>query len=115
MRCDAYGAESQGGYQDKPFGGFLNNPVSVQPICENQASHRFRWTCACGHAGPIVQLCERHYAEFNGLSRFTNEQGRTEVMPWNIRRNVQACPRCASLAATPETQHKCAVRLVTVS
>jgi hypothetical protein len=113
-RCNAYGAENADG-QTVPFGGFLPNPVTVQPVCENPAEHRFRWVCEHGHRGTIVSLCERHYAEFSGLARYRDQDGRTQVMPWNIRRDVQACPRCASLAPSPELQHKCAVRLVTVS
>lgn len=103
-RCNAYGAENPGGHSI-PFGGFLPNPVSVQPYCANLADHRFRWVCACGHAGPIVSLCEQHHGEFTGA----------KSAPANLRRDVQSCPRCASLADRPENQHKCAVRLVSVS
>ena len=103
-RCNAYGAENKGG-QANVFGGFLDNPVSTQPYCTNMAEHRFRWVCACGHAGPIVDLCKQHYLEFSG----------DPSVPVNVRRDVQSCPRCASLADRPENQHKCAVRLVTVS
>ena len=122
-RCNAYGAENPGGHS-VPFGGFLDNPVAVQTICTAQAVHRFRWVCEHGHAGPIVSLCEWHYAEFSGLSsaRFDGGEGTRrefngQVMPvpWNVRRDVRSCPRCASLAPSPEQQHKCRVRLVTVS
>lgn len=113
-RCNAYGAENRDGIA-RPFGGFLPNPVAVQPVCESLAVHRFRWVCAHGHRGPITDLCERHYAEFDGRALFTNSEGHRDEVPWNLRRDVQSCPRCASLADTPETQHKCAVRLVTVS
>jgi hypothetical protein len=80
--------------------------------------------CEHGHQGPVTPLCEWHYAEFNGLpwARFDGGEGaRREfngqimAVPWNLRRDVQSCPRCASLADTPESQHKCKVRLVTVS
>lgn len=103
-RCNAYGAENPGGHPTV-FGGFLANPITVVSVCPNPAVHRFRWVCACGHMGPVVSLCEQHYLEFSG----------SREVPWNVRRDVQACPRCASLAETPEQQHKCAVRLVTVS
>lgn len=103
-RCNAYGAENKGGHS-VVFGGFLDNPVSVQPYCTNMAEHRFRWVCACGHAGEIVDLCKQHYDEFTG----------SRDAPSNLRRDVRSCPRCASLAARPEEQHKCKVRLVTVS
>jgi ribosomal protein S27AE len=104
-RCNAYGAENPGGHP-VAFGGFLAEiPVAVANICTNEAVHRFRWVCACNHQGSIVRLCMQHYYEFTGDER----------APWNVRRDVQACPRCASLAPTPEQQHKCAVRLVTVS
>ena len=103
-RCNAYGAENKGGHSIV-FGGFLPNPVSVQPYCTNMADHRFRWVCEHGHQGPIVDLCQQHYDEFTGRSN----------VPVNLRRDVQSCPRCASQADRPEEQHKCAVRLVTVS
>ena len=107
-----------------PFGGFLNNPVTKVTVCTAQATHRFRWVCACDHRGPIVELCEWHEAEFSGRTsarfdggerEFREFNGHVMPVPWNIRRDVQACPRCASLAPTPEQQHKCHVRLVTVS
>jgi hypothetical protein len=113
-RCNAYGAENPDGIAH-PLGGLVTNDVAVQPVCENQATHRFRWVCEHDHRGPIVSLCERHYAEFQGLSSYRDEDGREQYMPWNIRRNVQVCPRCASMAPEPELQHKCSVRLVTVS
>jgi hypothetical protein len=104
-RCNAYGAENPGGHP-VAFGGFLADiPVALANICPNEAEHRFRWVCACEHTGPIVDLCKQHYLEFTGSAE----------VPWNVRRNVQACPRCASLAERPEEQHKCDVRLVTVS
>ena len=114
QRCNCYGAENPGGHS-VPFGGFLPNPVAVQPYCTTPAAHRFVWVCACGHKGTPVALCERHYAEFSGRSRARDDDGIVRPVPSNIRRDVQSCPRCASLADTPETQHKCAVRLVPVS
>ena len=113
-RCNAYGAENPGGHS-VPFGGFLSNPVAVQPYCTSMADHRFRWVCACGHQGPIVALCEWHHGEFSGAKEARFADGTMRPVPWNIRRDVQSCPRCASLAERPELQHKCAVRLVTVS
>lgn len=113
-RCNPYGAENRGGHPTV-FGGFLANPVDVLTVCENPAAHRFRWVCEHGHRGPIVYLCERHYAEFDGRETYRDENGRTQEMPWNIRRDVRACPRCAAEADSPEEQHKCKVRLVTVS
>lgn len=127
--CNAYGAESGGA---TPFGGFLDNPVDTQPVCKSPATHRFRWVCEHGHQGAIVSLCEWHHAEFNGLLAGRASDGRTHEVPWNIRRDVRSCPRCAAEAPEcrdPEhvamyrgrpgrcgcTQHKCAVRLVTVS
>jgi len=120
-RCNAYGAENRGG-MPIAFGGYLDQPIDVVNICPQPAAHRFRWICEHGHQGPIVKLCEQHYMEFTG----------SRAAPWNVRRDVQACPRCASLAPecdNPEhqamfrgrpgacgcRQHKCAVRLVTVS
>lgn len=103
-RCNAYGAENPGGHP-VAFGGFLPNRVAIANICTNEAVHRFRWVCEHGHMGPIVELCEQHYGEFTG----------SRDVPWNVRRDVRACPRCASLAPEPEQQHKCKVELVTVS
>lgn len=102
--CNAYGAENPGG-MPQAFGGFLPNPIETVNVCRAEAAHRFRWRCACGHLGSIVSLCQQHYLEFTG----------SREVPWNVRRDVRACPRCASLADTPEQQHKCAVRLETVS
>lgn len=113
-RCNAYGAENRGG-MPVAFGGLLDNPISTVNVCPQPAAHRFRWECGCGHLGSIVALCQQHHAEFNGHRSYRDEHGRTQEVPWNVRRDVQACPRCASLADRPEEQHKCAVRLVTVS
>lgn len=130
--CNAYGAENRGGHA-VPFGGFLDQPVSVQPVCKRPAVHRFRWVCAHGHQGPIVELCDMNHGEFTGaLAAYQEEAGRVAGIPWNVRRNVQSCPRCA--AEAPDCtdpghaammrgrpgrcgcrQHKCDVRLVTVS
>jgi ribosomal protein S27AE len=96
-RCNAYGAETGGAVN---LGGFDPQPVVIQPVCPAPAAHRFRWVCAHGHAGRIVRLCETHFYEFDG---------RREA-PWNLRRDVQFCPRCNT-----ESDHRCAVRLVTVS
>jgi hypothetical protein len=105
QRCNAYGAENPGGHP-VAFGGFLADiPVAVANVCRSEAVHRFRWSCGCGHLGPIVNLCKQHYLEFTGSAD----------VPFNVRRDVQACPRCASLADEPQAQHKCAVRLETVS
>lgn len=113
-RCNAYGAENPGGHP-VAFGGLLDNPVLGANVCRSQAVHRFTWVCACGHKGQPVALCEQHYAELNGERTYRDPEGRTQIVPWNVRRDVQACPRCASLAPSPELQHKCRVRLVTVS
>lgn len=130
--CNAYGAENPGGV-GTPFGGFLDNPVSTQPVCKQPAAHRFRWECEHNHVGPIVSLCEWHHGEFMSLGHaYSSELGATVPIPWNAKRNVQSCPRCAAEAPecdNPEhlammrgrpgrcgcRQHKCKVRLVTVS
>ena len=122
VRCNPYGSENAGGHA-VAFGGFLaDQPIVQQHYCPNQAVHRFRWVCEHGHQGSIVNLCQQHYDEFTG----------SRAVPWNVRRDVQSCPRCAAEAPecdNPEhqayyrnrpgrcgcRQHKCAVRLVTVS
>jgi hypothetical protein len=114
-RCNPYGAENPGGHP-VALGGFIGNFVlTTLTICEHPAEHRYRWVCEHGHQGPIVHLCERHWAEFMGRDRYRDEHGRTQEMPWNIRRDVRVCPTCMTQAPTPEEQHKCKVRLVTVS
>jgi len=141
MRCNAYGAENPGGHS-VPLGGFLpGTPVTTQPVCTAPAVHRFRWICENGHQGPIVNLCEWHEAEFSGraLARFDGGEGQARQfnghrmpVPWNIRRDVQVCPRCNTLAPECDNpdhaammrgrpgrcgcrQVKVRVRLVTVS
>jgi len=135
--CDAYGAETGA----NPYGGLRRQDIAVQPECHAPAVHRFRWVCERGHQGPIVHLCEWHYAEFSGRvsARFEGGEGsqrehngQVMTVPWNLRRNVQFCPRCASLApdcTDPEharmmrgqpgrcgcREEKVNVRLVTVS
>ena len=102
--CNAYGAERQ---VTRPYGGLVPGRIEVQPECHAAAAHRFRWVCANGHRGDIVELCEWHWAEFTGRTwaRFeggegSNAQfnGRNMTVPWNLRRQVQVCYRCASEA-----------------
>jgi hypothetical protein len=114
--CNPYGSENPGGHAVL-FGGLLagQNRVADQWHCDQPAVHRFRWRCECGHLGSIVSLCEGHYAQLNGRQEYRDGNGRVRPVPANLRRDVQACPRCASLAPTPEQQHKCKVRLVSVS
>lgn len=97
-RCNAYGAENPSGAVN--LGGFDSQPVVVQWPCVNPADHRFRWACEHGHLGPIVPLCQGHWEQFSG----------DRDQPWTMRRDVQFCPRCNT-----EDDHRCAVRLVTVS
>lgn len=110
--CNAYGAETT----PSAFGGFLPNPIDLVHICQERPVFRGRWVCACGHkSGQIVDLCAQHWGEFTGQKSVRGPQGWRQPVPWNVRRDVQACPRCASLADRPEEQHKCAVRLEAVS
>jgi hypothetical protein len=105
--CNPYGSENPGGHA-YPVGGLISGEVRVtdQWSCDRPAEHRFRWVCdAAGHYGPVVGLCRRHYLEFTGDAS----------VPMALRREVTVCPRCASLAPTPETQPKVRVRLVPVS
>lgn len=97
-RCNAYGAENINGAIN--LGGLDNQPVAIQNVCRNEAVHRFRWVCEHGHAGSVVPLCQQHYDEFTG----------SRDVPFNVRRDVRFCPRCNT-----ESDHKCRVRLVTVS
>jgi hypothetical protein len=115
-RCNPYGSENPGGHAVL-VGGLLQgqNRVAQQWHCDRLAVHRFRWECENGCRGPIVPLCERHYAEFSGDEDARDPDGRRRPVPWNMRRDVRVCPRCASLAPSPELQPKVRVRLVTVS
>lgn len=96
--CNAYGAENVSGAVN--LGGYDSQPVVVQWPCVNQAAHRFRWVCAHGHRGPVVPLCQAHYEQFTG----------DRDQPFTMRRDVRFCPRCNT-----DSDHNCAVRLVTVS
>lgn len=105
--CNAYGAENPGG-QAVNLGGFDNQPIVVQSLCHNVWEHRWRWTCEHGHRGPVVELCNQHAAEFNG----------DRSAAWNVRRDVQFCPRCNAGEDLPrgvKPDHRCAVRLVAIS
>ena len=104
--CNPYGSENPGGHAIL-VGGLLTgqNRVADQWSCSNRPEHRFRWVCANGHQGPIVDLCKMHYLEFSGHPS----------VPVARRRDVRVCPRCASLAPSPEQQPKVKVRLVPVS
>lgn len=105
-RCNPYGAENPGGYHDNPLGGMTGQRVVQQYYCPNDAVHRFVWVCEHGHkSSQPVPLCQQHYDEFTG----------SLDAPWNIRRDVRTCPACAAQAPTPQQQHKCKVRLVSVS
>jgi hypothetical protein len=88
-------------------GGLLDgqNRVADQWYCDQAAVHRFRWVCDNGHRGQIVNLCQRHYLEFTG----------SPEVEMNLRREISVCPRCASLAPSPELQPKVRVRLESVS
>lgn len=88
-----YGAETATGHAT-PFGGLVDAPVMQAHYCPLEAVHRFRWVCANGHQGEIVPLCEQHYAEMMGLGE-ARVNGRRLPIPWNVRRDVQTCPRCA--------------------
>jgi len=97
-RCNAYGAENVSGAIN--LGGLDTQPVIVQWPCTEQAAHRFRWTCAHGHRGPIVPLCQGHYEQFTADAS----------QPFTMRRDVEFCPRCNT-----EDDHRCKVTLVGVS
>jgi hypothetical protein len=139
-RCNAYGAENRGG-TGNPYGGLVAQEIAVQPECHAPAVHRFAWVCEHGHKGDPVGLCEMHWAEFSGRrsamfeggeGQWAEFNGRRVAVPWNLRRDVTFCPRCAAEAPecdNPEharmmrgrpgrcgcRQHKCHVRLELVS
>ena len=114
--CNPYGSENPGGHAVL-VGGLLagQNRVADQWNCDNPAVHRFRWVCERGHQGSIVNLCERHYGELSGASEARDADGFVRPIPFNLRRDVRVCPRCASLAPSPQEQPKVKVRLVSVS
>ena len=92
-RCNVYGAETPDGHAN-PYGGLTPATVRVAHYCPEPAVHRFRWVCANGHKGEIIDLCDMHYAEMMGL-REARVHGRRMPVPYNMRRDVQTCPRCA--------------------
>ena len=105
--CNAYGAENPDG-QAVNLGGFDKQRVAIQSICQNRAVHRCRWVCEHGHPGSVVELCTQHVAEFTG----------DQSAAWNVRRDVQFCPRCNAGEDLPRgvnPDHRCAVRLVFIS
>jgi len=90
-----------------PYGGLIRQPIAVQPECHAPAAHRFTWICERGHRGNPVSYCEWHAAEFTGRTsaRFEGGQGEARehnghvmTIPWNLRREITFCPRCASEA-----------------
>jgi hypothetical protein len=106
-RCNPYGSENADG-QAVMAGGLLNgqNRVTEQWFCESPAEARFRWVCANGHrSNQPVSLCRQHYLEFTG----------SHLVAANLRRDVRTCPRCASLAPSPELEKKVRVTLEPVS
>jgi hypothetical protein len=105
--CNAYGSENKDG-QAVLVGGLLagQNRVATQWTCDRRPEFRGRWVCDNGHrSNEPVELCRQHWLEFTG----------SHLVPAPLRRDVQTCPRCASLADSPETQPKVRVRLEAVS
>lgn len=105
--CNPYGSENPDG-QAVMVGGLLNgqNRVATQWTCDRRPEFRGRWRCDNGHLGTaVVELCLEHWREFTG----------SPLAPMNLRRDVRTCPRCASLAPSPEEQPKVKVRLEPVS
>ena len=96
VRCNVYGAELVDGHAN-PYGGLTPATVDKAWFCPEPAGHRFRWVCANGHRGEIVSLCDMHYAEMMGLAE-ARVNGKRMPVPWNMRRDVQVCPRCSSNA-----------------
>lgn len=119
--CNAYGSENPGGHAVNNLAAFELVPAAVrqQWNCDRTDVHRFRWVCEHGHRGSIVDLCPKHWAEFNG-ELFYPDTGQPVPMP--VRRGVTVCPRCngedrarriGGQLVVPD--HKCAVRLERVS
>ena len=105
-RCNPYGSENPDG-QAVMVGHLIDgqNKVATQWFCPEPAEARFRWVCANGHRGGTVSLCRQHYLEFTG----------SHLVAPNLRRDVRTCPRCASLAPSPEQQPKVRVHLEAMS
>jgi hypothetical protein len=96
VRCNVYGAETAAGHAT-PYGGLIPAPVAQAWYCPLPAEHRFRWVCANGHRGDIIELCAQHEGEMMGRAE-ARVNGQRLPIPWNVRRDVKSCPRCASLA-----------------
>ena len=95
-RCNVYGAETPSGHAN-PYGGLTPATVEQAWYCPLPAEHRFRWVCDNDHRGEIVNLCAQHEAEMMGRAE-ARIHGQRIPVPWNARRDVQVCPRCASQA-----------------
>jgi hypothetical protein len=95
-RCNPYGAETAAGHAN-PYGGLTPAVVQETWYCPLPGEVRVRWRCANGHLGEVFTVCPAHYAEFQG-QRDARINGMRVPIPWNLRRNVQVCPRCASQA-----------------
>ena len=129
-RCNVYGAETASGHAN-PYGGLT--PAAVTQVVVLPGPGCSPVPVGVRQRAPpaqIVDLCEQHYAEMMGLGE-ARVNGQRLPIPWNVRRDVQVCPRCASLAPdcrNPDQREmggqpgrcgcqetKVAVRLVSVS
>jgi hypothetical protein len=100
--CNFYGAERE---VTRPYAGITGGTVLTRAECHAPWQYRVVWRCSNGHTGPVIQVCEQHFAEGNGHNRATYEgmegvnrelNGRTMPVPWNMRRAVQVCGGCVS-------------------
>lgn len=118
LQFSPYGSENPGGHAVNnlaAFEGAVPAVVKDQWNCDRRDTHRFRYVCEHGHAGNIVWLCPKHWAEFNGETVYPDSG---QPVPWPIRRAISFCPRCNAGQGLPRgvpADHKCRVRLEHVS
>lgn len=72
-RCNPYGYATDagpkhlmGGFYGPEYAGrqtTLRDGIHGPAVCENTATVRARMICPEGHAGPVMDLCQRHVAE----------------------------------------------------
>ncbi len=72
-RCNPYGYATDagprhlmGGMYGPEYAGkqtLLADGIHGPAACTQRATHRARLVCPFGHAGPVMDLCDRHWAE----------------------------------------------------
>ena len=88
--CNIFGGENDGGAK-AVLGGIGPQTPDRQWYCPTPSIGRFQMTCAHGHRGQIMHLCQKHFSEF--------------------RTDVSFCPKCN----TNPPGHRCQLALEALS